>query len=85
MPSPDTTDKVFYLSVDELLRLDQGVVTWPTWTRTAGIVGDGSVYEVSKDENVAFRYREEQFVLTRVTGSLPVVPAAWITLNDTSR
>lgn len=82
VPSPDTTDKVFCLSADELLRLDQGVVTWPTWTRTAGIVGDGSVYEVHEDENAAFRYREKQFALTRVTWSLPVVPAAWIALDN---
>lgn len=83
----DTIDKVFCLSVDELLELDQGLVSWYTWTRTGGL--KGVLYD--SNEPSAFRYSErdyyqgvtldKSFSLFSVRWRAPVVPAAWIVLD----
>ena len=73
--------------MEELLELDQGLVSWYTWTRTGGL--RGVLYD--SNEPAAFRYSErdydygvtpdKSFSLFSVGWRAPVVPAAWVALD----
>lgn len=80
---PDTVDKVFCLSVEELRDLDTGLAP-RTWTRNGGVgspIGLPGAFEYSEQNYYDGVTLEKAFSIMPSNWGCYVIPAVWISMN----